>query len=312
MNLYETLGVPQTASKEELRKAYRKLARELHPDRNPGNKTAEERFKSVAYAYDVLSDEKKRELYDEFGEAGLREGFDPERYRQAKQWQSYGQNRGSTSVEDIFGGGGGVEAFDLNDLLGGAGPFGQRFRARVGPRRGPDLEAVVRVTFDESLRGTEKELELNHGGDRRKFTARIPPGVRDGGKVRLRGQGGNGASGGPAGDLLLTVIVEPHPYFRRDGEDLHLVVPVTALEAYAGANVKVPTPDGAVSLRVPARTQSGAKLRLRGKGVKRGSTVGDLLAEVAIVLPQGDDEAVEAALRALEPHYENVRAQFET
>jgi curved DNA-binding protein len=309
MNLYEALGVPKTASKEELRKAYRKLARELHPDRNPGDKSAEERFKSIAYAYDVLSDEKKRELYDEFGEVGLREGFDPERYRQAKQWEHVGRGRPGVNGGDFFPGG--VEAFDLNDLFGGGGgPFGQRFRPRA-PRRGPDLEASVRVSFDEALRGVERELELTHDGERKSFTARIPAGVRDGGKVRLRGQGGVGSAGGSPGDLLLTVHVDPHPFFTREGEDLRLVLPVKALEAYAGAKVAVPTPDGTVTVRVPPRTQSGAKLRLRGKGVTRGGTTGDLIVEVSIVLPSGDEPEVEESLRALEPHYGNVRSHLD-
>jgi curved DNA-binding protein len=309
MNLYEALGVSQTASKEELRKAYRKLARELHPDRNPGNKSAEERFKNVAYAYDVLSDEKKRELYDEFGEEGLREGFDPERYRQARQWENVSRGRpGGAGMDDFFAGG--VEAFDLNDLLGGAGPFGQRFRAR-GARRGADLEAGVSVSFEESLRGVERELELAHGGERKKFTARIPAGVRDGGKVRLRGQGGAGSGGGPPGDLILTVHVEPHAFYTREGEDLRLVLPVTALEAFAGAKVPVPTPEGSVTVRVPPKTQSGAKLRLRGKGVKRGGVRGDLIVEVAIVLPAGSEAEVEDLLRRLEPFYGNIRAHLD-
>jgi curved DNA-binding protein len=323
-DLYALLGVSKNASTDEIKKAYRKLARELHPDRNPGNKKAEERFKEVSYANDVLTDPKKRALYDEFGEQGLKEGFDPEAARQMRAWQQQfgGAGRGRRagganspfpgSLEDIFSsiGGAGGATVSLEDLLGSA--FG---RAARGPRpqRGADIEAEVSLPFADALRGAERELTYRVPGESEPMTvrARIPPGARDGDKVRLRGQGGKGKHGAPDGDLVLTVRVEPHPFFRREGDDLLFDLPVTVGEAMRGAKVRVPTLDGDVTLRIPPRTQSGAVLRLRGKGApvrgKRGER-GDLLARVSIRLPEGDVN--EATLVALEQAYggRDVRA----
>ena len=312
-DLYKTLGIPKDAPPDVLKKAYRKLAKELHPDRNPGDKKSEERFKDVAFAYDVLSDPKTRALFDEFGEAGLREGFDADSARQMRAYQrsaGSGRARQGGSLEDIFGGMGGNGGFDLEDLLGG------RAGARRGrrPAKGSDLESELTVSFADSLRGTEQALTFRMPGTDGPTTvrARIPAGVADGNKVRLRGQGAPGVAGGPNGDIVLTVHVAPHESFRRDGDDLHVQLPVTIGEAFRGAKVRVPTLDGDVQLRIPPRTQGGATLRLRGKGAPaRGGEKGDLYAHVEIQIPTGELPEIEGALDALEAGYGgDVRAKL--
>jgi curved DNA-binding protein len=327
-DLYAELGLKKGATKDEIKKAYRKLARELHPDRNPDNAKAEERFKKVSYANDVLSDEKKRALYDEFGEVGLRDGFDAEgaramrgRARGGVGGQGFGfeeifagAQRGRRSgfggtLEDLFGGG-------IDELFGrgapGAGPAsGFGGRATTGGKAA-DQESEVTVSFEEGFTGVERELTITEGPSQRSIRVRIPAGVENGGKVRLRGQGAQ--AGSPvAGDIVLTVHVGEHKLFRRDGQDLHLDVPVTLGEAWNGAAVKVPTPDGEVSLKLPPRTQSGGKLRLKGKGMpKRGGGRGDLFAHIQVRLPDGHDHArIEKAIGDLESQYiADVRASL--
>jgi len=294
-DLYAILGVPKTAGPDDIKKAYRKLARELHPDRNPGNVQAEERFKEASYANDILSDEKKRKLYDEFGEAGLKEGFNPDAVRQYRAWQ-----QASSSGSDFFGGSRGT-VFTMDDLFGGrmddfmGAVTGKRAtRARRRTTQGQDVHAQIRIGFVDALRGAERELSIQVEGEHKTRTirARIPAGVRDGGRVRLRGQGGPGAGGGAAGDLVLTVHIEPHPFFRRDHDDLHLDLPVTAAEAWHGAKIRIPTPHGEVTLTIRPRTQSGAKLRLKEKGAPtREGGIGDLICHVVIRLPEEGDAA---------------------
>ncbi|MFT3925608.1 MAG: DnaJ C-terminal domain-containing protein [Myxococcales bacterium] len=323
-DLYAELGLKKGANKDEIKKAYRKLARELHPDRNPNNPKAEERFKRVAYANDVLSDVRKRGLYDEFGEQGLREGFDVEAARAINNMRS-GAGRSGASFEEIFGNAGpgagakrGRSGFGgtLEDLFGGnidelfgrggMGGFGNRAGgAASGGAAGkvPDQESEITIGFDEAMSGVEKELTIQEGQQQRRLRVRIPAGVSDGGKVRLRGQGSR--RGNAAGDLVLTVKVSPHELFRREGDDLHLDLPLTLSEAWRGATIKVPTPAGEVALKIPARAQGGAKLRLRGKGVaKRDGTHGDLLVHLQLRLPDGrDHEAIGRALESLDGQY---------
>lgn len=327
-DLYAELGVNKGAGKDEIKKAYRQLVRELHPDRNPNNPKAEERFKRVAYANDILSDEKKRALYDEFGEVGLRDGFDVESARAMKNMRSGGRGgAGGFGFEDIFAGqgpgrgkrsgfGGTLEDLfggNIEELFGrgGAGGFGGRPTA-TAPAQGklPDQESNISVSFEEALTGAEKELTVLEAGQERRIRVRIPAGVSDGGKVRLRGQGLR-RPGFDAGDLVLSVQVLPHELFRREGDDLHLELPVMLSEAWKGATIKIPTPMGEVALKVPPRSQGGAKLRLRGKGVaKRGGGHGDLLVHLALRLPDGHDyAAITDALDALDAHYSSdVRA----
>ena len=305
-DFYKILGVSREASPAELKKAYRQLAKELHPDRNPDDKASEERFKDVSAAYAVVSDAEKRKLYDEFGEAGLREGFDPEAYQAATQGVG---GFGGFDFGDIFGGGGRggpggrqVE-FDLEDLLGGRGR-GRGAYVRA-PQRGADIQSEVTIDFRDAVLGCMRELGLRSSEGERMLKVRIPAGVRNEGKIRLRGQGGLGANGGPAGDLVLRVKVRKHPYFSVRGRQLHVRVPVSPLEAYSGTKVTVPTPEGSVQLSIPAGSQNGSKLRLRGKGIQqKNKPKGDLIAHLEIVMPPGHSDEVEEALKTVEEAFE--------
>jgi len=292
-DLYSVLGVPRDANADTIKKAYRKLAQKLHPDKNPGNKQIETRFKSVNKAYDVLSDESKRKLYDEFGEEGLREGFDPERVRAYKQWASQqGGVRGGGAWSSPGGAGGGVR---IEDLFGNAATnpggssdiFGDLFgrsRRQRGPVKGRDIESEVTIDFVSAVNGATMELRTEGGSP---VTVRIPAGAYEGSRVRIPQQGAPSPNGGPPGDLVLVVHVEAHPFFRREDDDLHVDVPITVKEAYEGSKIRVPTADGFVSLRVPEGTQSGNVLRVRGKGVARkGRAPGDLYVRFSIRLPK--------------------------
>ncbi len=289
-DLYAVLGVPKDADPSALKKAYRKLAGQLHPDKNPGNKSSEARFKQVNHAYEVLGDAKKRKLYDEFGEEGLREGFDQERVRAYRSWagrQPQGASAGrggfggqTIDPDDLFGGGGGGGGFgDLfGDLVG-------RARRQRGPVKGPDLESEITIDFASAVRGATLELQPQGAGA--PVTVRIPPGATEGSRVRIPGQGAPSSSGGPRGDLVLAVHVTPHPHFRREGDDLHMDLPITIAEAYRGAKVQVPTPDTPVNMKVPEGAQSGQVVRLRGKGVARkGRTPGDLYVHFMVQIPK--------------------------
>ena len=272
---YALLGVPETASEQEITRAYRRLARQLHPDVNPDKPGAEERFKEVSSAYDVLGDPAKRKEYDEL-----------------RRLQQAG---GGGFVED---GSGGVrirfttvgDMGDLGDLrgFGGLGDlFGDLFR-ETG-RRGRDREAEVVLDFEEAVRGAERKVG--------KATVRIPPGIEDGQLIRVPGQGGPGADGGPPGDLYVTVRVTPHPLFGRSGPHLTIRVPVTFAEAALGADIRVPTLDGEpVTLRLPPGTASGRTFRVRGKGV---AGRGDLLVTVDVAVPKRLTEAQRRAVEEL-------------
>lgn len=293
-DLYRDLGVARGATQDEIKKAYRKLAAQFHPDRNPDNKGAEERFKAVNRAHQVLGDAQKRALYDEFGDVALREGFDVESARAYSRRSPFGGGNGrggsGFSFEDILGNG------NIGDL------FGEMFRGGAGraPRRsskGMDLTSEVTVDLLSAIRGTQVLVSV-HGTDG--VQVRIPPGAGDGDKVRVAGHGMPGQLGGAHGDLLLTVRVQPHPYFKRDGLDLELDVPLTPSEAFDGAKVNVPTPDGEVQLRVPKNTQSGQVTRLRGKGVQRKDKVGDLYVRFLVKLPATPSKSVAKAIAELE------------
>ena len=353
-NLYDVLGVPKNASQDEIKKAYRKLARQYHPDRNPGDKSAEERFKEVQGAYDVLSDAEKRKQYDTFGSAD-------------------GRFRGGPGAPGGFR----VEDFDLGDLGGGIGDIlgGLFGRGRGGQsgrshaQRGADLEVEVNLSFEDALRGIETKIPVDaqqvcsecggsgarpgttpvvcpecrgrgvraesqglfaisqpcprcrgngtiiedpcrrcHGTGRerrtKRYTVKIPAGVKDGSRVRLKGKGEAGTGGGPAGDLYVVTRVAESPLFRRRGQaDLVLDVPVTYAEAALGANVQVPTPDGGpVTLKVRPGTQDGTMLRLRGRGAPklRGDGKGDLLARVKLSVPRKVTKAEREAIENLQ------------
>ena len=293
-DLYEILGVSREADRDTLQKAYRRLARANHPDLNPDDPAAEERFKAVSLAWEVLSDPDKRRNYDEFGEIALDPSFDPEAARRARE--QFGARFGSdgpdpSAFEDGFAFG------DIDDLLGRL--FGNGSGApRTFARRGADLEAELDLGFLDAVRGGEQRLVVRRvqptgGVASEEIRIRIPPGVEEQGRLRIPGKGAPGAGGGPAGDLWVALRVRPHRTFRRDGQDLSLDLPVSVREAIRGAEIEVPTLEGRATLRVPPGTQGGTRLRLRGKGVPaaRGKAAGDLLVRVQIRVPKDLDEA---------------------
>jgi curved DNA-binding protein len=308
-DLYAVLGVAKNADADSIKKTYRKLAGQLHPDKNPGNSVAEARFKQVNHAYDVVGDAKKRKLYDEFGEEGLREGFDPERVRAYRGWasrQDRPRSGGGFDAEEVFGGSNANFGDLFGDLLGGRGR-----RAR-GPTKGPDLESEVTIDFASALRGATLELHPRGTGGA-PVTVRIPPGADEGSRVRIAGQGGPSSNGGVRGDLVLAVHVTPHPHFRREGDDLHVDLPITIAEGYHGAKVRVPTVDGAVSMKVPPRAQSGQTVRLRGKGVAmKGRTAGDLYVHFLVQIPvDASNEAASLVDKLAEFQTEDPRLGLE-
>jgi len=320
-DLYEVLGVARDADPDALRKAYRKLARRHHPDVNPGDEAAEERFKEISEAYDVLSDPVKRRNYDEFGEISLQGGFDAEQARRAREafGARFGGEPGPGAAGFEFRSGEPFEFGDLDDLLGRFGFGGRGGRGgRAGGMRGPDLEATLELDFLEAAKGGEKRLSLQLAGEdgrvrTQTLTVRIPPGVGDGGRIRLRGKGAPGRGGAPAGDLWATVRVRPHPVFRREGRDVSVEVPVTIAEAIRGAKIEVPTLDGRATVTVPPGTDSGQKLRLRGKGIPdpKGGAPGDLYVVIQIRVPKGLDAEAAAALDTLaEAGPENPRKEL--
>jgi len=311
-DFYGILGVSRGASADEIKKRYRKLAAKLHPDKNPGDKASEAQFKDVNRAYEVLGDQKKRALYDEFGEDALREGFDPERMRQYRAWSSQGAGpRGSGGanvpfdINDFLRRSGGAPSGADGDFNAGAGMgdlfgdlFGGRKRKR-GPARGLDQESEITIDFGMAVKGGTLTLRTPESDE--PITVRIPPGAAEGSRLRLAGQGGRSPNGGANGDLLLRIHVRPHPFFRREGMDLHLDLPITPGEAYEGAKVKVPTADGAVSLKVPPHTQSGQVLRLKGKGVARkNAEAGDLYVHFQVQLPTAESDEVRDAVKKLD------------
>lgn len=318
-DLYDILGVSKNADIKEIKKAYRKIARDNHPDLNPDDEAAEERFKEASTAFEVLSDSEKRELYDEFGLDGLREGFDPEQARQYKRWQQQagrggfrgygggggGEFRDSASFQDIFGSVfGGRSPFDTSDYSDFGGFY-------TGPMKGADLEAKLTLDFMTAVKGGE--LEIRVAG--RSIKVRIPPGAADGDKLRLKGKGRPAppqAPKGKAGDLLLSIEVTPHPHLDREGLDLLLEFPVTIREAVEGAKLPVPTPHGEFKVTIPSGVDSGAKLRLKGQGVHRGSRKGDFFVVIQIKSPDRIDDDVLDLVEKLDASYtDDVRKDLE-
>jgi curved DNA-binding protein len=290
-DFYDALGVPRTAGADEIQRAYRKLARQYHPDVNkdPG---AEERFKEVSEAYQVLSDPEQRKRYDAFGEDFRRvpPDVDPEEWARARRYAGAGAGAGGPGsgpqgfryTTAGFG-----EDIDIEDLLGGMFGGGGRGRRRGwGPVPGADQETEIEVTVDQAYHGGRRSITLAGPTGPRTLEVNIPPGVVDGQRIRLAGQGGVGMDGGPQGDLYLVVRIAPHRRYRLDGRDLSVVLPLTPWEAALGASVPVVTPGGEATVRVPRGTSCGRRLRLKGRGLPnpRG-TPGDLYAEAKIMVP---------------------------
>ncbi|MCJ2195110.1 DnaJ C-terminal domain-containing protein [Micrococcus luteus] len=298
-DFYATLGVSKDASESDVKKAYRKLARTHHPDQNPGDEAAEKKFKEISEAYAVLSDPQERQEYDAIRAMGGGARF------------SAPGGAGGGGFEDVFGGmfggGGGPRTTqsgpDLSDLFSGmfggaagqTGGFGDAGYARPRPTKGADRTATTTISFRGSIQGTTVSLRAPDGET---IEVKIPKGIRDGQKVRARGKGSPGAAG--RGDLLVTVHVREHEFFHRDGDDLRITVPVTFPEAALGATIEVPTLERPVKVKVPAGSQSGRVLRLKGRGVERGTTTGDLLVELHVTVPTELDDDARAAVEALQ------------
>jgi molecular chaperone DnaJ len=326
---YEVLGVSKGAPDADIKKAYRRLARKLHPDVNPGDKVAQKRFQEVQEAYEVLKDAEKRRAYDRFGHVGPGHGFDPR--------AAAGPSRGPG-----FPGGANFEGFqfeagDFGDLFGNI--FGGGRRASSGPQPGEDLRGQIEIPFRDAVLGGTASLSLRRekecptcGGTGRvgkatcstcrgegvvveseRVRIKIPEGTLDGGVIRVPGKGAPGFRGGPVGDLYVTVRVTPHAYFERHANDIHGVVPITIKEAYAGAEIGVPTVHGTVRARIPPGTQGRQKFRLRGKGVRdpRTGNVGDHLYTVRVMVPRTQTPAGMDAATLLDSLYEeDVRAEL--
>ena len=291
-DFYKVLGVDKKAAADEIKKKYRALARDLHPDKTKGDVAKEEKFKAVSEAYEILSDAKKRAEYDEARSLFERGGF--------RAPQSGGFQGGDFS--DVFGGGNPQDIFA--NLFGGA--------ARRGPRKGQDLQTEATITFRESVFGTTLDLRLaTDRGQAQNISARVPTGVNDGAKIRVKGKGAQGEAG--PGDLFIQLHVKPHPIFSRKGENLTITLPVTFAEAALGADIKVPTMAGDdVTVRIAPGTPSGRTLRVKGRGIVKGSTTGDLLVTVEVQVPQRVDGKALDALKifAEETASEDVRSDF--
>lgn len=312
-DFYKTLGVNRDASQADIEKAYRTLARKLHPDLNPDDKTAKKKFQAVQAAFDVLGDQKKRELYDRYGSsfedvarAGGHPGARPGR-RAGPGGPSFGgAGPEGFDFSQIFGGAGGAggdpSSFaDLFSQFTGGGAGARRRRAPAS-ENGGDLESQIEIPFQLAATGGQTQLTLDRGGKHETLEVRIPAGIDTGKKIRLRGQGQAGPGG--QGDLLITVHVTPHPWFTRKGDDLYVRVPVTLLEAAEGAKVDVPTPKGTVTLSLPPGSSSGRKLRIKGHGIEaKNKPPGDLYAEVQVMLPGKLDPDSLEALRKIDQQH---------
>jgi len=290
-DFYKVLGVDKKAAADEIKKKYRALARDLHPDKTKGDAEKEEKFKAVSEAYEILSDTKKRAEYDEARSLFERGGFR----------SPLGGGFQGGDFSDVFGSGNPQDIFA--NLFGGG---------RRGPRKGQDLQTEATITFRESVFGTTLDLRLaTDRGQAQNISARVPTGVNDGAKIRVKGKGAAGEAG--PGDLFIQLHVKPHPIFSRKGENLLITLPVTFTEAALGADIKVPTmSDDDVTVRIAPGTPNGRTLRVKGRGITKGSTTGDLLVTVEVQVPQRVDGKALEALKtfAEETASEDVRSDF--
>jgi DnaJ-class molecular chaperone len=306
---YQTLGVEKTASTEEIQKAYRRLARKYHPDMNPDDATAKKKFQEVQSAFDILGNPEKRKKFDQFGPAFESIGGGPG----GQKWTySTGPQTYPSDLNDLFG------SNEAGDAGGFADLFKQFRRGRRGaaappPNRGGDLKHELTVPFATAVLGGEAAISIHRAsGKLETIKLKIPAGIDDGKRIRLRGQGEPGQAGAPAGDILVTIRVSPHPIFRRTGTRLDVRVPITLAEAALGGKIDVPTPQGTIALTVPPGTSSGKRLRIKGHGVRaRDGTQGDLFAEIQIVLPTELTDSERQQLADVSAaHAQNPRAEL--
>jgi curved DNA-binding protein len=314
---YSVLGVPKNATQADIQKAYRDLARKYHPDMNPDDKTAKKKFQKVQAAFDVLNNPEKREMYDRYGSS-----FETMGTGEPPGARSWGWSPGAGGAGPAGPGEFRAEDIDLSQFLGerfgqegpsGIGDLFGQFRRAAGKYRKPsggsqrsgDLVQEIQIPFATSITGGEVQLTVERpSGKTETLAVKIPPGIEDGKKIRIRGHGQPAPRGGTPGDILLTVRVLPHAYFHRRGNHLHVRVPVTLGEAVAGAKVDLPTPKETVTLSIPPGTSSGAKLRVKGHGVApKNGPAGDLLAEIQIVLPKQLNDADRKAIQQIDQHY---------
>ncbi len=303
---YETLGVAKTASQDEIKSAFRKLARKFHPDTAQDKKTAEEKFKEINEAYEVLSDPEKRKKYDDYGANWQQGGFQPP--PGGGQWRQSGApggmgDFGDGGAEFHFGGTGFSDFFE--QLFGARRGGGRGFSGydfEESPVRGQDVEADILATFEEALHGSTRQISFRRGdsGKIQTYTVKIPKGVYEGQRIRLAGQGGSGGSGGQAGDLYLRIKFERHPDFEAEGADLIYDLELPAHKAVLGCDVEIPTLDGRAKLHIPAGSQNGKKFRLSGRGLPlKGGTRGNFFAVLTVTLPEHPSEEEKALWRKI-------------
>lgn len=297
---YEILGVSKNASAAEIKKAYRKLAMKNHPDKNKGNKQAEDLFKKASEAYEVLSDEKKRSLYDQFGHAGVNGqggGFGGGGFGGGFGGGGFSMDEALRQFMGEFGGGGfnsGGFGGGFEDFFGGGG-----FSSQPRPRRGRDFEHILHIGFHEAVFGSKREVALESG---KSVSVKIPEGIKDGAKLKLKGKGGQGVNGGPNGDIYLIMKVAVHPVFKREGDDIVIDVVIDIPTAVLGGSIMIPTVKNKIKINIPKGSQNGRILRLTGKGVKRlnSSGYGDLLVRLKVEIPTEITQEQEDIMRKFE------------
>lgn len=303
---YDVLGVARSATGDEIKRAYRKLAKRYHPDRNKDDKSAETKFKEVQEAYEVLSDDKKRTMYDQFGHAGS--GYQsPPGGRATQTWPPTGGVDINDIFEELMGGPArrGRSSSPFQSVFSGFGGGGATSQRQVQPRRGNDVEQAVHLSFEQAIHGTTVELSITRDDgsrrkDRERLHVQIPAGVREAQRIRLQGKGESGHAGGRPGDLYIICKIKAHSYFRREDDDIFLNLPISIAEATLGATVDVPTIDGLTSVKIPAGTASGTKLRLKGKGTLRakGQGRGDQFVVIKVVPPKKLSDEQKASLKS--------------